>query len=287
MNKIVKGADKLEKMKLPHSAGLSFLSKTCDKHEIVAFGKKVVKPVQMMLIDGLEVCPRCEKERQDELLREEQQHFYDNAQRLIKHNTLLRDSLISDKTILNARFENYEVNQDEQRANKQKVMSLSEQYRIGNIFNIFIQGTTGAGKSHLAYSLLKSIHDSSETTSCLYIDIDEMIRKIKDSFNNKESKYTESYFVNLLTEVDFLVLDDLGAEVGSIDTTRQATDFIQRVLRAVLNARQDKCTITTSNLSSVQLKSIYDKKIISRLFKNPRYVVFQKTEDQRVKNVPF
>ena len=274
-------------MKLPHSVGLNFLSKTCDKHEIIAFGKKVIKPIQMMVIDGIEVCPRCENEKQDELLREEQQHFYDNAKRLIQHNTLLRDSLISDKTILQARFENYEVNQEEQRCNKQEVKSLSECYRNGHTFNIFIQGTTGAGKSHLAYSLLKNIHDSSDKISCLYIDIDEMIRKIKDSFNNKESKYTESYFVNLLSKVDFLVLDDLGAEVGSIDTTRQATDFIQRVLRAVLNARQDKSTITTSNLSSAQLKSIYDKKIISRLFKNPRYVIFEKTKDQRVKNVPF
>ncbi len=274
-------------MKLPNLEGLSFLSEKCYLHTTIAFGKEVVKPVQMMIIDGLEVCPRCEKEKQDELLRLEQQRFYDNAERLIRHNTLMRESLVSDKTILNARFDNYKVTQDEQQTNKQKVMLRTEQYRNGHTFNIFIQGTPGAGKSHLAYSLLKSIHDSSETVSCLYIDIDEMIRKIKDSFNNKDSKFTESYFVKLLSEVDFLVLDDLGAEVGSIDTTKQATDFIQRVLRAVLNARQDKSTITTSNLSSVQLKSIYDAKIISRLFKNPHYVVFEKTKDQRVVNIPF
>lgn len=277
----------MEKMKLPNLEGLSFLSKTCDKHKTMVFGKEVVKPVQLMVINGLEVCPRCEKEREDELLRQEQQHWYDNASRLIRHNTLIRDSLVSDRTILDARFENYEVVQDEQRINKQKVMYLAEQFKNGHVCNIFIQGTPGAGKSHLAYSLLKDIHDSSETVSCLYIDIDEMIRKIKDSFNNKESKYTESYFVKLLSEVDYLVLDDLGAEVGSIDTTKQATDFIQRVLRAVLNARQDKCTVTTSNLSSIQLKSMYDAKIISRLFKNPKYIVFRETEDQRVVKVPF
>jgi DNA replication protein DnaC len=277
----------LEKMALPHLEGLNFLSKTCDKHKTMVFGKEVVKPVPMMVIDGLEVCPRCEKEKEDEILQQEQQRFYDNAKRIIKHDTLIRDSLISDKTIVNARFENYEVTQEEQRLNKQKIMYLTEQYKTGHVCNIFIQGTPGAGKSHLAYSLLKDIHESSDTVSCLYIDIDEMIRKIRDSFQNKESKYTESYFVNLLSEVDFLVFDDLGAEVGSIDTTKQATDFIQRVLRAVLNARQDKSTITTSNLSSVQLKSIYDGKIISRLFKHPKYLVFKETADHRVVNVPF
>lgn len=282
-----KGADILEKLKIPNLEGLSFLSETCDKHKTIAYGKEVVKPVQMVVFRGETFCPRCEKEKQDESLRQEQQRFYDNAERLIKHGTLTRDSLVSDKTILDASFDNYEVMQDEQQINKKKVMYLAEQYKTGHVCNIFIQGTPGAGKSHLAYSLLKYIHDASETVSCLYIDIDEMIRKIKDSFNNKESKYTESYFVSLLSEVDFLVLDDLGAEVGSIDTTKQATDFIQRVLRAVLNARQDKSTITTSNLSSVQLKSIYDAKIISRLFKHPKYVVFEKTADQRVTNVPF
>lgn len=67
----------------------------------------------------------------------------------------------------------------------------------------------GAGKSHLAYSILRELRghfyeisdgekDNDELTyskmkSCLYVEIEQLMRLIKDSFNNKESKYTEEY----------------------------------------------------------------------------------------------
>ena len=65
------------------------------------------------------------------------------------------------------------------------------------------------------------------------------MRKIKDSFSNRQSKYTERYFVDLLSSVDFLALDDVGAETGAIDTDiKTASDFVQRILYAI--TLQDK-----------------------------------------------
>ena len=49
-----------------------------------------------------------------------------------------------------------------------------------------------------------------------------MVSLILDSFNNKECKYTQEYFLKLMEEADVLVIDDLGAEVGRIDTEKVA-----------------------------------------------------------------
>lgn len=113
------------------------------------------------------------------------------------------------------------------------------------------------------------------------------MRKIKDSFSNRQSKYTERYFVDLLSSVDFLVLDDVGAETGAIDTDKTASDFVQRILYAITTTRQDKATILTTNLSSEVLFKMYDKKLVSRLLKNPKYVLFKETKDKRLASIPF
>ena len=114
-----------------------------------------------------------------------------------------------------------------------------------------------------------------------------MLRTIKDSFSNRESRYTERYFVDLLSKVDFLALDDIGAETGAIDTDKTATDFVQRVLYAITSTRQDKATIVTTNLNSEVLFKMYDKKLVSRLLRNPKYVLFKETKDKRLSNIPF
>ena len=114
-----------------------------------------------------------------------------------------------------------------------------------------------------------------------------MLRKIRSSFNDKDSPFTEQYFTDLLTNVDYLVLDDLGSETGNIDTNKQATDFTSKVLRAVVNGRQDKSTIVTTNLSSKALMNMYDPKLISRMMKNLETIIFTETTDKRIKNIGF
>ncbi|GIN96058.1 hypothetical protein J6TS1_19280 [Siminovitchia terrae] len=65
------------------------------------------------------------------------------------------------------------------------------------------------------------------------------MRVIKDSFSNKESRYTENCFVELMSKAAYLALDDIGVETGAIGTDKIATDFVQRVLYAITTTRQD------------------------------------------------
>ena len=95
------------------------------------------------------------------------------------------------------------------------------------------------------------------------------------------------YFVDLLSKVDYLVLDDLGAETGAVGTKKKASDFIQRVLYAIANGRQSKSTIVTSNLSIPALQDMYDTKLISRLLRDTYQIHFTNTSDKRVRKIEF
>ena len=249
------------------------------------------KPIQMMKVDGKEVCPKCELLKEEEKLRIEQQKLFEQTHDISpeerKRRVLLKKSILIDQTILDASFETYIVKEKEETENKGLCLDIANRLVDGQVFNTFIQGNPGAGKSHLGYSILRYVNDSEAPLSCVFVNIEEMFRLIKDSFNNHESRYTEKYFVDLMTDTDVLVLDDLGAEVGAIDTKKQASDFIQRILYAVTSARQDKVTISTSNLSSKQLIQIYDRKPISRLLRNTKYVIFENTKDKRMTQIPF
>jgi DNA replication protein DnaC len=266
---------------------LSFHSSQCLKHTYVKKGQEIVKPIQNLLIDDKVVCPRCESEKNTEEIQTQIQKQYDEIQLQKKFNIFKRDSILEDKTITQATFNNYKTDLPEEIENKRIVMDVVNRFKSGQVFNLILQGKPGTGKSHLTYASLEELNQSNLNASCLYVNIESMLRKIRDSFNNKQSKYSEAYFVNLLSEVDYLGLDDLGAETGAINSDKAATDFVQRILYAISTTRQDKATLITTNLSSESLFKMYDSKLISRLFNKPKFIVFKETKDKRMTSIPF
>ena len=264
-----------------------FHSEYCQEHTYIKNGQETINPIQKMVIEGQVICPRCELEKEQKALTNKVQAYYDDIQGQKIYNTFFNKSIITDRTILSAAFENYETSIQEEIQNKNTCLEIAERLKSGQIFNTFLQGIQGTGKSHLAYSILRRINEAKLNKSCLFVNVEDMMRKIKDSFSNRESRYTERYFVDLLSKVDFLALDDIGAETGAIDTDKTATDFVQRVLYAITSTRQDKATIVTTNLNSEVLFKMYDKKLVSRLLRNPKYVLFKETKDKRLSNIPF
>jgi len=279
----------MEQIKMPQQlkSSMVWTSNYCFKHPVKRNHLEKENPIQMMMINGKEVCPRCETDKQTKQLQESIQQEFEDTELKKMYNTLYKQSIVSDPTILKAEFENYLAQEAEEVANKNACMDIVKRYVNGQVFNTFLQGIQGAGKSHLAYSILRVINENNRSVRCLFVSVEEMIRLIKDSFNNKQSKFTEQYFISLLSEVDYLVLDDIGAETGAISTDKIATDFVQRVLYGVMTSRQDKSTIITTNLSSDSLFRMYDKKLVSRMLKKPKYVLFKTTTDKRMSNIPF
>ncbi|SOC06353.1 DNA replication protein DnaC [Ureibacillus xyleni] len=267
---------KLSEIKLPHNLQMALTSKFCDLHRC-----------HYMLINNKEMCTVCETDKLTQQLERELANEILQQQTLAKYNLLYKQSILQDETLLEAGFKNYYVTEHEEVANKERAIIALNQFRKGEVFNIWLTGNTGVGKSHLAMALLRSLNEFHRDVTCLFVDVDEMLRRIRDSFHNRESKYTEQYVTDLLASVDYLVLDDLGAETGDIDTEKRASDYTSRVLRGIINARQKKSTIITTNLNRAKLEAMYDRKLVSRLMKNTYLIHFAETKDKRIRNIEF
>jgi DNA replication protein DnaC len=269
----------VQPMEMPEKLlkSITFSSDYCDKHK---------KPIQLMVIEGKNLCPRCETQKLAEEITVQENERVKELDKHKNRNIFYTQSLITDNTILKATLENYKTELKEEITNLNDCKDFAQRFINGQVFNVFLAGVQGAGKSHLGYGILRDLNESLDV-SCLFVNVEDMLRKIRGSFSDKTSKYTEEYFVKLLSEVDYLVLDDLGAETGAIGTDKTATDFVQRILYAVTSARQDKVTISTTNLSSETLFNMYDKKLVSRLLRNPKYVLFKETKDKRMSSIPF
>ena len=110
------------------------------------------------------------------------------------------------------------------------------------------------------------------------------MRKVKDSFQNKESRYTEENMTQLLRRVDLLVLDDVGSEsslqrlqhFGQDPQQIESSRYNQEFLYGILNARGR--TILTTNLNSEEFDQLYNEKLVSRMFRGAQGKVIQFTQ---------
>ena len=247
----------------------------CEKHLV---NKQKIKGKEMPA-----VCPICQKEDLAERNRQLTEKAERDAKKYDTYCWLNRLSIYSDMTLKGVSFEKSEVPKDgEQRENFKIGYQIAKQYIDDEKFNTVMAGNAGAGKSHLAMCVLNEVNEQSEELKrCLFISIDELMRNIKDSFNNKYSSFTERYAIELINTADLVVLDDLGAEIGLVNGGSQSSDFVARTLTAILSGRQSKPTIITTNLTKKEIEQKYDSRISSRVNKGGNYIVFSKTEDQR------
>lgn len=237
---------------------------SCEKHDCQILHAKVK-------IGGLEqiieVCPECEKEeilKMESILRQEAK-----IQAILSHTYKVfeRESIYSqelrDKTL-----ENYTADNptNEQALNFMKRMLRD--YLKFETGNVILSGPPGIGKSHLSIGLAKALNEKSKECdnpkSVIFISTSALFNKIEESFNGR-GDFTESYAVDLLSKVDFLFLDDLGKESSMSANLKEANEWRQRVLFKILDNRQT--TFFNTNLSSSDIKKIYNQALADRIFK--------------------
>ncbi|XRJ96621.1 ATP-binding protein [Latilactobacillus sakei] len=220
------------------------------------------------LKDHAEFCPKCAQNNIRHRHNEAVLAGVWQAYRRDFHGVLENDSIMDDFDLKKATFDNYEVEPgSEAELNLKKAKQIAGRYLDRNYqANTIITGLPGVGKSHLAVSMLKGVNDYIKPdASCLFISVNEAMRLIRSSFSNKQSKYTEEYMTSLMGRVNLLVLDDLGSEASFKRESTEASDWVQGVLFGILNKRNR--TIITTNLTTKELKAIYNPKLISRMNK--------------------
>lgn len=177
-----------------------------------------------------------------------------------------KNSIVPDKSLLTANFTNFKYNKDDdgEAVVLKKACDIARRYLNGEEFNTIFKGSPGAGKSHLAMAIAQWVNDQAKqrrvNKRVLFLDANEMFRKLKASISDPHSYWSEENVLTLIRSADLVVLDDLGSE-STFTGKEQASDYVQRFLFAMVNA--NPCIITTTNLADPN--AVYNPKIVSRL----------------------
>jgi DNA replication protein DnaC len=223
----------------------------------------------------LDFCRKCFKQKQDEQLKEEVQEGYKKHLKN-KYNWL---TIIPPETQY-ASFDNYEPKNETQKS----ALEISKKFAENNTQNttLFFQGDTGLGKTHLAYSIHESFFD--HLHSSIFIDLPSLLSEIRNTFNNPNK--SQGKIMDAISETDLLVLDDVGAEYVKPDANGYES-WAADILFQIVNSRQGKKTIYTTNFTSKHLTKKYgmmSKRIISRMMANAK-VIKVEGDDHRLKGL--
>ena len=131
---------------------------------------------------------------------------------------------------------------------------------------IFLTGSRGVGKTHLAAALMREAALAVKPVKYLegyrinlqklplFVSVPELLLEIRDTYNDGE--VSEKEVIDSYSWVDMLVLDDLGVE--------KPTEWALQTLYIILDRRyrEDLRTIITSNLG---IEEMPDDRIASRI----------------------
>jgi len=123
--------------------------------------------------------------------------------------------------------------------------------------NLLFYGEPGLGKTFLCNCIAKAILDKGATV--LYSTAPKLFKALEVfRFNRQEAGDPET--VEALTEVDLLIIDDLGTEVSTLVTASE--------LFNILNTRllENRSIVISTNLSPADFKNQYSERIVSRFF---------------------
>ena len=133
-----------------------------------------------------------------------------------------------------------------------------------NSENLFLQGATGLGKTHLSLAIANSAINSGYNV--IYTSTPNILSKLeKEHFShNFQDEETEKHLI----DCDLLILDDMGTEFQ--------TSFSSAMIYNIINSRImfQKPTIISTNLSVKEIQSAYSKRLVSRIMGNYKRLFF-------------
>ncbi len=180
------------------------------------------------------------------------------------HERLERcDCSVRARTVRGLPIEYLEANMDNFVDNEDRRIAKESGYRFlrNEVDGLYIRGSVGVGKTRLMASILNTLVTRS---SCAFVRVPELLDRMRQAgFGPSSSGSDEAEYLSIYQRVEFLGLDDVGADKGS--------DYGRRTLLSLYESRMDegKRTIWTSNLSLAQLEEFFgDERLSSRIAGN-------------------
>lgn len=175
-------------------------------------------------------------------------------------------------------FKNYETAS----VATEKALKVAKEYTKeiwkGNLtINLLLMGSTGTGKTHLARTVAKTAKEKGLNVA--YIEAVELFNLIKTTFGN-ERHY--ELLINEFKNFDLVVIDDVGLETIKQDETSWSV----REWTNLINAREGKATVFTTNLDDDGLAKVVGRRAYSRMYMNTKFADLF-TDDYRKKSAFF
>ncbi len=169
------------------------------------------------------------------------------------------------KKHLKCQFDNYITETQGQRQAFNVSRRWVSEFFDSNQKNFIFSGSTGTGKNHLACAMANALMKRKQTV--LVITVAELMMKIRDKYN-KESRVTESQFLKYLSNVDLLVLDEVGVQ--------RMNDHESIMINTIIDSRytNEKPTGILTNLKSDELTTVLGGRVMERLLENCEWVSF-------------
>jgi DNA replication protein DnaC len=158
-------------------------------------------------------------------------------------------------SLINATLQNFSPQNDSQLHAIKKAIEFIEQLKQNKAARAIYYGESGLGKSHLSVGISRIVETKLHKT-CLFLEVPTLKQMIKSSWS-KNSDFTELEIMRAITEVDLLILDDLGAEGG--------TSWTKELLFSILSSRLSKSLLVTTNMEIKDIYLEYGPKITDRL----------------------
>ncbi|WP_210130140.1 ATP-binding protein [Staphylococcus sp. GDX8P54P] len=164
-------------------------------------------------------------------------------------------------SLQNATVNNYKPQNEQQVNAKQTAIEYVRSFSTKEPKSLILQGSYGTGKSHLAYAIAKAVKAKGHTVAFMHIPM--LMERIKATYN-KNAVETTDELVKLLSDIDLLVLDDVGVE---------NTEHTLNKLFSIVDNRVGKNNIFTTNFSDKELNQNMNwQRINSRMKQNARTV---------------
>ena len=130
---------------------------------------------------------------------------------------------------------------------------------------IVMSGAPGTGKSHLAIGILRDVLLTGRRGA--YMTCTQMIQTIRSTWR-KDSEDGESDVIKALTDLDLLVVDEVGVQFG--------TDSEQNHIFDVLDSRyrEMRPTIILTNMDKEGLKGFVGDRVFDRMTEVAKWVPF-------------
>lgn len=211
--------------------------------------------------------------REQEAIKMTKQATNQEKQRMLLNSSYMPNT---GTKLLDKTFNDFEVYPNEQEADRKilsKALTICERIKSGEIQNFALIGAYGVGKTLLASAMLTDINNNSDPQqSCMFVSVPALMDlELSSRLGNVNPSQRDEFIQkrNLveasLARADVVVFDDLGSETTLNAGGREANDTVQKAFFNILEARNDKVNIITTNKDGKALKQIYNGKIISRL----------------------